>query len=270
MPRRPRRPASAASSARRVLDFPAPDNKTWEEALASVEEFARAWKDHPLVTPAIGPHAPYTVRTEHLEEVRRLAARIDLPIVIHIAEAPSETAYTVRHFRARPVTYLNRIGFLSPRVIGAHLVQVRDDEIEMLRRHEVGVSHCPQSNMKLASGVAPIPRMLAEKLRVGLGTDGAASNNDLSMWEEMDTAAKLHKLITDDPTAVSARQALEMGTIGGARALHMEETIGSLEAGKQADLILVDLDAIHLVPMYDIYSHLVYAAKASGRHRHHR
>ena len=246
-----------------VVDFPAPDNKTWEEALAYVEKFADKWKGDALIVPAVAPHAPYTVGTEHLKQVHRLADRLDVPVVIHIAEAPSETGYTLKHFKARPVPYLERLGFLSPRVIGAHLVHVNDDEIQVLKQREVGVGHCPQSNMKLASGVAPIPDMLKAGLRVGLGTDGAASNNDLDMWEEMDTAAKLHKVVTGDPTVVSARQALEMGTIGGARAIHMEDKIGSLEVGKYADLITLDLDAPHLVPIYDIYSHLVYAAKAS-------
>ncbi len=236
-----------------VVDFPAPDNKTWEEALAYVEKFADKWKGDALIVPAVAPHAPYTVGTEHLKQVHRLADRLDVPVVIHIAEAPSETGYTLKHFKARPVPYLERIGFLSPRVIGAHLVDVNDDEIEVLKQREVGVGHCPQSNMKLASGVAPIPDMLKAGLRVGLGTDGAASNNDLDMWEEMDTAAKLHKVVTGDPTVVSARQALEMGTIGGARAIHMEDKIGSLEVGKYADLITLDLDAPHLVPIYDIY-----------------
>jgi len=148
-------------------------------------------------------------------------------------------------------------------VIGAHLVHVNDDEIATLKRREVGIGHCPQSNMKLASGTAPIPQMLKAGVRVGLGTDGAASNNDLDMWEEMDSAAKLHKLVAKDPTVVSAREALEMATIGGARAIHLEREIGSLEAGKRADLILVDLNAAHLTPMYNLYSHLVYAVKAS-------
>lgn len=246
-----------------VLDFPAPDNPTWREALASVEAFAREWRDHPLVTAAVAPHAAYTVSTAHLQEVRGLADRLAIPVVIHIAEDPSETEHTLEHYGAPPVTYLERIGFLSPRVVGAHLVHVNDDEIQILRRRDVGMGHCPQSNMKLAAGLAPVPSMLQAGLRVGLGTDGAASNNDLNMWEEMDTAAKVHKLVSDDPTVVSARQALEMGTMGGARALHMEDEIGSLEVGKRADVILVDRDAVHLVPMYDVYSHLVYATKAS-------
>lgn len=246
-----------------VVDFPAPDNDTWDDALVYVEQFVEKWKGSSLIVPAIAPHATYTVGTEHLEEVSALAERLDIPVLMHIAEAPSETGYTLQHFGARPVTYLDSIGFLSPRLIGAHLVHVNDDELAMLMENEVGVVHCPESNMKLATGVAPVPEMLRAGLRVGLGTDGAASNNDLDMWQEMDTAAKLHKVVTDDPTVVSARQALEMATIGGARALHMEDAIGSLEVGKYADLIIVDLSAPHLVPVYDIYSQLVYAAKAS-------
>lgn len=246
-----------------VLDFPAPDNRTWDAALAEVGRFASRWKDHPRVTPAVGPHAPYTVSKEHLREAAALAERLDLPLVIHLAEAPSETAYTLKQYHARPVPFLESLGFLSSRVIGAHLVQVNPDEIEILRRHDVGVAHCPQSNMKLASGVAPVPGMLRAGLRLGVGTDGPASNNDLDVWEEMDTSARLHKVFTDDPTVVSAREALTMGTLGGARALHMEDAIGSLEPGKRADVILVDLQAAHLVPRYDLYSHLVYAAKAS-------
>jgi 5-methylthioadenosine/S-adenosylhomocysteine deaminase len=246
-----------------VLDFPAPDNKTWAEAMAYTERFVRRWKGDALITPAIAPHAPYTVSTAHLAEVRAFAERHDAPILIHLAEAPTETAEIRRNYNARPAEYLERIGFLSPRVLAAHVVHVNDEEIALLRRREVGVAHCPQSNMKLSSGAAPVPQMLKAGVRLGLGTDGAASNHDLSLWEEMDTAAKLHKLTTGDPTVVTAREALAMATIGGARALHLETDIGSIEPGKRADLILVGLDAPHLTPMYNLYSHLVYATKAS-------
>jgi 5-methylthioadenosine/S-adenosylhomocysteine deaminase len=157
---------------------------------------------------------------------------------------------------------LNRIGFLNNRVIAAHAVWVNAEEIAVLKRMGVGVAHNPQSNMKLASGVAPVPQMLSEDVAVGLGTDGAASNNDLNMWEEMDTAAKLHKVTTGDPKVVSALQAFEMATIRGARALHLDSQIGSLEAGKRADLCIVDLDDLSQTPLYNIYSHLVYATKA--------
>lgn len=246
-----------------VIDFPVPDNKTWPEALAYTETFVKKWKGDALITPAIAPHAPYTVSTAHLNEVRAFAEKHDVPIVMHIAEAPTETDYTLRNFGDRPVTYLEKIGFLSPRLLGAHVIQVNDAEITLLKERNVGIAHCPQSNMKVVAGVAPVPKMLKVNLRLGLGTDGAASNNDLNLWEEMDTAAKLHKLISNDATAVSAQEALAMATIGGARALHMEREIGSLEAGKRADLILVDLSATHQTPLYNPYSHLVYATKAS-------
>jgi 5-methylthioadenosine/S-adenosylhomocysteine deaminase len=246
-----------------VIDFPAPDNKTWQAALEYTEKYVTRWKGDPLVTPAIAPHAPYTVSTEHLNEVKAFAERHDVPILTHLAEAPTETKTIAERYNTRPTLYLEKIGFLSARLLAAHVVHVNDEEIVILKRREVGVAHCPQSNMKLSSGAAPIPQMLKANLRLGLGTDGAASNHDLSMWEEMDTAAKLHKLVTMNPTVVTAEQALEMATIGGARALHMEKEIGSIEAGKRADVIVVDLSASHLTPMYNLRSHLVYAAKAS-------
>ncbi|HMV82685.1 MAG TPA: amidohydrolase [Blastocatellia bacterium] len=246
-----------------VIDFPVPDNKTWAEAMSYSEKFLQRWKGDSLITAAIAPHAPYTVNTAHLNEVRALAEKLDAPIIIHLAEAPTETEFMAKTYNSRPATYLEKINFLSPRVLAAHVVHVNDEEIAVLKRREVGVGHCPQSNMKLASGTAPVPAMLKAGVRLGLGTDGAASNHDLSMWEEMDSAAKLHKLIANDPTVVPALQALEMATIGGARAIHQEKEIGSLEAGKRADVIVVDFNAPHLTPMYTFYSHLVYAAKAS-------
>lgn len=246
-----------------VIDFPVADNKTWAEAMAYTERFLKRWKGDSLITAAVAPHAPYTVSTEHLNEVRALAERLDSPILTHLAEAPTETEFMAKTYNSRPTMYLERINFLSPRLLAAHVVHVNDEEIAILKRREVGVAHCPQSNMKLASGTAPIPAMLKAGLRLGLGTDGAASNHDLSLWEEIDSAAKLHKLISGDPTAVPAQDVLAMATIGGARALHMEKEIGSLETGKRADVILVDLNAAHLTPIYNYLSHLVYAVKAS-------
>ncbi len=246
-----------------VIDFPVADNKTWAEAMAYTERFLKRWKGDSLITAAIAPHAPYTVSTAHLNEVRALAEKIDSPILTHLAEAPTETEFIAKNYNTRPAAYLERIGFLSPRLLAAHVVHVNDEEIAILKRREVGIAHCPQSNMKLASGTAPVPAMLKAGLRLGLGTDGAASNHDLSLWEEIDSAAKLHKLISGDPTAVPARDVLAMATIGGARALHMEKEIGSIETGKRADVILVDLNAAHLTPLYNFLSHLVYAVKAS-------
>ena len=181
----------------------------------------------------------------------------------HISETKREVDDSLKAKGASPVDYLERIGFLNDRVIAAHMVWPSAGEIEILKRAGVGVVHNPQSNMKLASGVAPVPKMMAAGVRVGLGTDGAASNNDLSMWEEMDTAAKLHKVFSGDPKVMSAEEAFELATIRGARALHMEKEIGSIEKGKRADLVLVNRDSLNQIPLYNVYSDLVYATKAS-------
>lgn len=246
-----------------VIDFPVADNKTNAEAMAYVERFVQKWKGNDLIVPAIAPHAPYTVSEEHLKAARAFSDRTGAPIVTHISETKREVDDSIKARGASPVDYLAGIGFLSDRVIAAHLVWPNDGELAILKRIGVGVVHNPQSNMKLASGVAPVPKMLAEGLRVGLGTDGAASNNDLNMWEEMDTAAKLHKLISGDPKVMTAQQAFELATISGARALHLEKEIGSIEKGKRADLVIVNRDSLNQIPVYNIYSDLVYATKAS-------
>lgn len=246
-----------------VIDFPVADNKTNAEAMAYVEKFVQKWKGHELITPAIAPHAPYTVSEEHLKAARAFSDRTGAPIVTHVSETKRELDDSIKARGASPVEYLRRIGFLNDRVIAAHVVWPVGDDFKTLERAGVGVIHNPQSNMKLASGVAPVPRMMQEGVRVGLGTDGAASNNDLSMWEEMDTAAKLHKLSSGDPKVMSAREAFELATIRGARALHMEKAIGSIEVGKRADLVLVLRDSLNQIPIYNIYSDLVYATKAS-------
>jgi len=245
-----------------VIDFAVADNKTNAEAMAYVEKFVSHWKGNALIVPAIAPHAPYTVSEDHLKAVRAFSDRTGAPIVTHISETKFEVDESIKHKGASPVDYLNRIGFLNDRVIAAHMVWPSEEELGLLKKLGVGIVHNPQSNMKLASGVAPVPQMLKMDLPVGLGTDGAASNNDLNLWEEMDTAAKLHKLISKDPKVVTAQEAFEMATIRGARALHLEKEIGSIEKGKRADLVIVDLDDLNQTPYYNIYSDLVYATKA--------
>lgn len=245
-----------------VIDFPVADNKTNAEAMAYVERFVNHWKGNSLIVAAIAPHAPYTVSEQHLKAARAFSDRTGAPIVIHISETKREVDDSIKDKGASPVDYLNRFGFLNEKVIAAHMVWPTAEELGLLKKLGVGVVHNPQSNMKLASGVAPVPEMLKQDMPVGLGTDGAASNNDLNLWEEMDTAAKLHKLISRDPKVVSAQQAFEMATIRGARALHLEKEIGSIEKGKRADLVLVDLDDLNQTPYYNIYSDLVYSAKA--------
>jgi 5-methylthioadenosine/S-adenosylhomocysteine deaminase len=246
-----------------IIDFPVADNKTNAEAMAYTERFIKHWTGHALITAAIAPHAPYTVSAEHLIAARALSDRTGAPLVTHIAETRKELDDITRDKGQPPISYLEKIGFFNDRVIAAHVVFPAQGEISILKKHNVGVVHNPQSNMKLASGVAPVPAMLAADLSVGLGTDGAASNNDLDMFEEVDTAAKLHKLFSSDPKVLSAEQAFEMATIRGARALHMEKKIGSLEVGKRADIVIIDSDAINEVPSYNVYSQLVYSAKAA-------
>ena len=246
-----------------IIDFPVADNKTNAEGMAYVERFVARWKGHELIIPAIAPHAPYTVSEEHLKAVRAFSDRTGAPIVTHIAETKREVDDSVKAKGASPVAYLDRIGFLNQRVIAAHMVWPQGSDIAILKRRGVGVVHNPQSNMKLAAGVAPVPRMLNEGVLLGLGTDGAASNNDLNMWEEMDTVAKLHKVFTGDPKVISAQQAFELATIRGAQALHLEKEIGSLEVGKRADLLVINRDTLNQIPLYNIYSDLVYATKAA-------
>jgi len=251
-----------------LIDFPVPDNKTFADALIYTEKFVKKWQGNPLITPGIAPHAPYTVSEEHLKQTRALSDKLNAPLLIHLAEADSETEFIKKNQKGmRPIEYVEKIGFLSDKTIAAHVIQANEAELEILKRRGVGIAHNPQSNMKLASGVAPVPMMLAKDLRLGLGTDGAASNNDLSLWEEMDAAAKLHKLFWKDPKVVTAEQAFMMATVGGARALHLENQIGSIEAGKRADIVIIDFDNLHQTPMYNVYSHLVYATKA-GDVRH--
>lgn len=246
-----------------IIDFPVPDNKTNAEAMAYAEKFINKWKKSPLIVPALAPHAPYTVSTEHLNAIRKLSDKLNAPVVIHVAETQKEVSDVSKQYGLRPIAYLSKIGFLNNRTIAAHVIFANDEELEILKKFGVGIAHNPQSNMKLASGVAPVPQMLSKNLPVGLGTDGAASNNDLNMWEEMDTAAKLHKVSSGDPKVVSAMQAFEMATIRAARALHLENLVGSIEAGKRADIAIVDFDSLHQTPRFNVYSSLVYATKAS-------
>jgi 5-methylthioadenosine/S-adenosylhomocysteine deaminase len=246
-----------------LIDFPAPDNATWDEAVAATRRFADRWRGHRRITAAVAPHAAYTVSAAHLVAAHALAEELDAPLLIHLAEDRAE----IDDIRARtgrgPIEYLAGLGILDGRMLAAHVVWPTVEEIALLARSGVGVAHCPQSNMKIAAGIAPVPAMLEAGLAIGLGTDGAASNNDLDLWEEMDTAAKLHKVASGDPTVVDARTALRMATIDGARALGLDGELGSLEVGKRADIVVAAADGYHQTPHYDPYSALVYSTKAS-------
>ncbi len=249
-----------------IIGFPAPDHASPDEALSYTEEFIRRWKDHSLVIPAVAPHAPYTCSREVLLACKELADRYDVPLLIHLAETENEVQQLVKETGFRPTQYLEEIGFLSERLIAAHVVWAQPHELDLLKLRGVGVVHNPESNMKLASGVAPVVQMLGKEMQLGLGTDGPVSNNNLDLFQEMDTMAKLHKVDSGDPTALSARQALTIATRGGAAALGLEDQIGSLEPGKRADLILVKLDSPAAFPLYDFYSTLVYSLNGSSVH----
>ncbi|MGH9684323.1 MAG: amidohydrolase family protein [Candidatus Acidiferrales bacterium] len=246
-----------------IIDFPAPDNKTPAAALAYTQTYLNHWKGDPLITAAVAPHSIYTCSEKTLQNAAALARRNHAPILIHIAEAPFELQQSREKHGLTPVGYLERMGLLGPDVVGAHCIWVDADDIAILTRVNVGCIYNPSSNMKTAAGVMPAVEMLAAGEPVGLGTDGAASNNSQDMFEEMDLAAKLQKISRGDPRALPAEQVVEMATIGGARALHLDKEIGSLEAGKKADVIVVDTGAPHATPMYNVYSQLVYALKAS-------
>ena len=245
-----------------VVDFPAPDHKTPAAAFAYTQKFIDRWKGDPLITPAVAPHSIYTVSTENLKAAAALARKNGVPILIHVAEAPFESELSGKKYGTSPVAYLENIGVLGPDVVAAHSVWVNAEDIATLVRRGVGSIHNPSSNMKLASGVMPVVELLAAGEPVGWATDSAASNNNQDLFQEMNIAAKLQKVTRMDPRALPARQTVEMATIGGARAIHLDKKIGSLEAGKQADLILINTNATHSTPMYNVYSQLVYALNA--------
>ena len=246
-----------------IIDFPAPDNKTVPQALEYTQKFIEHWKGDPLIVAAAAPHSMYTCSAKTLQEAAALARRNHAPILIHIAEAPFELQLSREKYGTTPVGYLAREGILGPDVVGAHCIWVDQSDIATLVQFGVGCINNPSSNMKTAAGVMPVINMLAAGEAIGLATDGAASNNNQDLFEEMDLAAKLQKITRMDSRALPAEQVVEMATIGGARAIHQEKQIGSLEAGKKADLILVDTTAPHATPMYNVYSQLVYALKAS-------
>lgn len=246
------------------IDFPAPDNKTEAEMLAYTETFLKRWEGDRLIHAAVAPHSIYTCSAKTLHDAAALARKYKAPILIHVAEMKKELDDSRAQNGTTPVQYLDRIGLLGGDVVAAHCIFVDETDRALLAQRGVGCVHNPSSNMMLASGVAPVPEMRRAGVAVGLGTDGpAGSNNDLDLMEEMDLAAKLAKITKMDPLALNARAVVEMATTDGARALHLDSEIGSLEPGKKADLVLIGLDEPNAVPMYDIYSQLAYSLKGS-------
>jgi 5-methylthioadenosine/S-adenosylhomocysteine deaminase len=247
-----------------LLDFPAPDNKTNAAMLEYTEKFLKRWQNDPLIHAAVAPHSIYTCSQKTLQDSAALARKYRAPILIHVAEMKKELDDSLKQNGRTPVQYLDKLGILGPDVLAAHCIFVDAKDRKILADRQVGCVHNPSSNMMLASGVAPVIEERAAGIAVGLGTDGpAGSNNDLDLMEEMDLAAKLQKITKMDPRALGAKPVVEMATIEGAKALHMEKQIGSLEVGKKADIILIGLDEPNAVPMFDVYAQLAYALKGS-------
>jgi 5-methylthioadenosine/S-adenosylhomocysteine deaminase len=246
-----------------IVDFPTAAAKSVDEYFAKAEDFVKAWKGDELITPCVAPHALYTCGTETLRRARRFADRFGVPIHLHLSETEWEVREIMTRYGKRPVEYLDSIDFLDRRVVAAHCVWLEEHEIEVLAKSGAGVSHCVESNLKLASGIAPVVKMLKAGVKIGFGTDGAASNNDLNILSEMSTAAKLHKAVSGDPTVLDARTALRMATRWGAEVLGLGGVCGTIEKGKAADLVVMNLEKPHLTPVYDVYSHIAYSFRAS-------
>ncbi len=246
-----------------ILDFPTPGGKDRDEYLKKSEDFILRWKDDPYITPAVAPHAIYTCSKETLQMAKNLAMKYNLTIHIHLSETEWEVEESIKRYGMRPLHYLNSFDFIDSHVVFAHAVHLDESEIEILGKEGAGVSHCVESNLKLASGIAPVGKMLEKGVKVTLGTDGAASNNDLNILSEISTAAKLHKAVSKDPTLLDARTALLMATRWSSEILGLGDKTGSIERGKRADMVMIDLNKPHLIPLYDIYSHIVYSARPS-------
>ncbi len=247
-----------------VIDFPAPGVPDPKQNIDVADRFARRWRDaSPLITPSIFCHAPYTCSPETLQLAKAAADTREVLFQIHVAETRSEEEQCRQTHGCSSVRYLDRLDLLDRRTILIHAVWADDADLDIIARRQSPVIHCPESNMKLASGIAPVPRMLDKGIVVGLGTDGCASNNDLDLFHEMDMAAKLHKVHQQDPSVIDAATMVRMATMGGAQALALDHQIGSLEKGKSADLIVIDTARPHLTPMYYPASHLVYAVNGS-------
>jgi len=244
-----------------LFDFPSPNYGPILLGFAYTRELIRHWKNDPLITIAVEPHSPYLCEPRLLQTAAKIAQEYNAPLVIHLSETQSEVAQIKEKYGKTPVAHLADLGILTPNLLACHCVVLTDEDIALLKQYDVKVAHNPESNMKLASGIAPIPKLLNAGICVGLGTDGCSSNNNLDMFGEMNTAAKLHKVNTLDPTVMDAQTVLRMATIEGAKALGLDKITGSLEPGKRADIIIIDTRKPHLTPMYHHKSHLVYAAR---------
>ncbi len=246
-----------------ILDYPTPAADSPEAALRLSRELLERFRHHPLIRPAVAPHAPYSVSAARLASAAELAEEFEAPLMIHLAETRQEVEQLLRDKGLSPAAYLADLGILSERTIAAHCVHISPDDLALLRELEVGVATNPVSNLKLGSGIAPLPQMLAAGLRVGFGTDGAASNNTLDPLRDAQLASLLYKGVTGDPTVLPARKLIELLTVGGAGVLGLADRIGSLTPGKEADILCLDVNGPHATPLVDPFAHLAYAARAS-------
>lgn len=246
-----------------LIDYAVPNSETPEQGIEYTEKMIQKWADHPLVTICVAAHAPYSSSADLIKTSKALADKYNVPFNIHVAETKKEFDQMTELYGLTPVEYLDSLGVLGENVVAAHGIHLTDRDIEIFVERGVGIAHNPECNMKLASGVAPVPAILAKGGKVGLGTDGVASNNNLDMFDEMKIAAILHKLFNNDPTVLDAKTAIELATIRGAEVMGMDDIIGSLENGKKADMIIIDLNTPHAYPLYNIYSQIVYSLKSS-------
>ncbi len=246
-----------------LIDYPVPNSPTPEEGMRKTKKLIEKWKDHPRITIAVAAHAPYSCSPDLIINAKKIADDYNVPFNIHVAETLTEFETIKEEYGFSPVAYLNNLGVLDENMIAAHCVHLTPEDILLIAEKGVGVAHNPQCNMKIVSGVAPVPELMNAGAKVGIGTDGPASNNDLDIFDEMRTAAFIHKLNSNDPTIMDAQTVVKLATIDGARVLGMEEKTGSLEVGKKADIILLDLEKPHAHPRYNIYSLIVYSLKSS-------
>lgn len=246
-----------------LYDFPSPNYGSVGKGLEYTESLIQKWRDDPIVSIAVEPHSLFTCSPELLMAANELALKHRVPLIIHVAETLNEVSEIKGKYAKTPIEHLDSLGLLGAHLIADHCVHLGPSDIKKMAEHGVKVVHNPESNMKLASGIAPVPELIKQGVTVGLGTDGCASNNNLDLFSEMDTAAKLHKVHAMDPTVVDAVTVLRMATIEGARALGLQDITGSLEIGKKADVIVIDTHKPHLTPMYNAVSHLVYAASGN-------
>ncbi|MEY1422200.1 amidohydrolase [Morganella morganii] len=251
-----------------IINFPVADAQTPEEGIAYAVRFINEYKDHPRITPAFAPHAPYTNTTENLQKIAALSEELNVPVMIHLAETDREKEEIAKRTGGKsPVQYMADIGVLNNRLLAAHVIMADDNDLNLLKKYDVGVAHNISANTKSAKGVAPVTQMLEKGIRTGLGTDGPMSSNTLTTMNELNLVGKIHKLETKNRAAMPPLTVIEMATMGSARALHMDDKIGSLETGKLADIIVVDTKAPNMVPVYSPYAALVYGANgANVRH----